>query len=261
MKSTKCQSCGFVGFSATENCKSCGAKLIQRAAPVTPPGPNYGPTSQSPQGQKKGLAIFALVLGILGFMTFGLLGVGAITGIILAVIAMNRAGRQPWIYGGRSIAIAALVLNITSLTMTVPIGIIAAIAIPNLLASRRAANEGSAIHTLRTVSAAEATYQSLFQRYGTLQELASEQLIDPALSGGLKNGYKFSLEITKNADNLEGYNLVGVPLTYQSTGRRSFFINETGVIRAADAQGGPSTEFDPPLFSDYDYRRTAYRDQ
>src|SRR5438445_10080261 len=40
------------------------------------------------------------------------------------------------------------------------IGIIAAIAIPNLLASRRAANEGSAQQSLRTVSSAEATYQS-----------------------------------------------------------------------------------------------------
>src|SRR5437867_12478128 len=40
------------------------------------------------------------------------------------------------------------------------IGIIAAIAIPNLLASRRAANEGSAEQSLRTISSAEATYQS-----------------------------------------------------------------------------------------------------
>ena len=40
------------------------------------------------------------------------------------------------------------------------IGIIAAIAIPNLLASRRAANEGSAQQSLRTMSSAEATYQS-----------------------------------------------------------------------------------------------------
>src|SRR6266566_4994761 len=40
------------------------------------------------------------------------------------------------------------------------IGIIAAIAIPNLLASKRAANEGSAIASLRTMTGAEATYQS-----------------------------------------------------------------------------------------------------
>ncbi len=38
------------------------------------------------------------------------------------------------------------------------IGIIAAIAIPNLLASKRAANEGSAVASMRTITSAEATY-------------------------------------------------------------------------------------------------------
>mgnify|MGYP001770890182 FL=1 len=53
------------------------------------------------------------------------------------------------------------------------IGIIAAIAIPNLLASRRAANEASAISTLRTIVSAEATYQSTAGagQYGNLVNL------------------------------------------------------------------------------------------
>lgn len=262
MKSTKCQSCGLVGFSANGICKICGAPLIERVAPVAPPRANYGPPTQLPEGQKKGMAIAALVLGIISFLTFGLLGVGAITGIILAVVAMNKARREPWVYGGRTLAIAALVLNVTSLATVVPVGIIAAIAIPNLLAARRAANEGSAIATLRTVSSAEATYQSIFQKFGTLEELASENLIDPALATGLKNGYRFSLEITKSEDNLEGFDLVAVPETYQRSGRRSFFVDESGVIRGGDNQGRPSTEFDRPLQTDYDsFSRTSYRDE
>lgn len=260
MKSTKCQSCGFVGFSVTGNCKSCGVPLIQRTAPVAAPRSNYGPSNQFPEGPKKGMAIAALVLGILGLLTFGLLGVGAITGIVLAVVAMNRAQREPWIYGGRTLAIAALVLNVTSIVAVVPIGIIAAIAIPNLLASARAANEGSAIATLRTVSAAEATYQSIFQRFGTLEELESQGLIDPALASGTKNGYRFRLKVTKNEDGFEGFEVVAVPMTYQRSGQRSFFVDESMVIRAADNRGGPSTKFDRPL--DYDsFRRTAYRDE
>lgn len=262
MKSTKCQACGFVGWSDSGRCKSCGSALFQGTADVAqgsrPLGGSHNPP---PQGQKKGLAIFSLVLGIIGFATFGVLGVGAITGIILAVVAMGKVKREPWRYGGHGLAVAGLVLNITSLATAVPVGIIAAIAIPNLLASRMAANEGSALKTLRVVSSAESTYQSVFQKFGTLEELASEGLIDPSLADREKHGYKFTLEITKNEDNLEGFQLVAVPITYKSSGRRSFFVDESLVIRAADNQGGPSTAADSPLGSDDDYpRRTAYRE-
>src|SRR5207248_11152679 len=67
------------------------------------------------------------------------------------------------------------------------IGIIAAIAIPNLLASRRAANEGSAQQSLRTMTSAEATYQSTAGNgsYGTVTSLAGQNLIDSVLSTGV----------------------------------------------------------------------------
>src|SRR6266480_6946337 len=74
------------------------------------------------------------------------------------------------------------------------IGIIAAIAIPNLLASRRAANEGSAEQSLRTISSAEATYQSTAGggSYGTMNDLGSQSLIDSVLASGQKSGYNFT---------------------------------------------------------------------
>src|SRR5436309_4643286 len=60
------------------------------------------------------------------------------------------------------------------------IGIIAAIAIPNLLASRRAANEGSAQQSLRTMSSAEATYQATAGNgsYGPVSAMVTQNLID-----------------------------------------------------------------------------------
>jgi prepilin-type N-terminal cleavage/methylation domain-containing protein len=63
------------------------------------------------------------------------------------------------------------------------IGIIAAIAIPNLLASRRAANEGSAQQSLRTIHSAEATYQSTAGNgaFGTAANLMSNSLVDSVL--------------------------------------------------------------------------------
>ena len=246
MKSAKCLQCGFVGWSDVEYCKSCGAPLSQGATNYTPANPAYN-SSNKAEVQKKGLAIFALVLGIISFFTFGLLGVGAIAGIILAVIAMNRAKHEPWKYGGRGIAVAGLVLSITSIVTVVPVGIIAAIAVPNLLAARMAANESSALQSLRTISSAEMAYQSQFQRYGTLQELATLNLIDQKLGSGVKNGYRFTVELTSAEGGSEGFAVSGVPSEYRSSGRRSFYVDESFVIRAADNHGAPSSVFDAPL--------------
>ena len=78
------------------------------------------------------------------------------------------------------------------------IGIIAAIAIPNLLASRRAANEGSAQSSLRTLHSSEATYQSTVGagNYGSLAALSGQNLIDPVLATGGKSGYNFAVNPT-----------------------------------------------------------------
>lgn len=274
MKSTKCVECGFVGWSDVEYCKACGAPLGQRSHDLPSPTPVYNSSYDEPdqqEGPKKGLAIAALVLGIIGFFTAGILFAGAITGIILACIAMSRAKRDPWQYGGHGMAVAALVLNIVALVSFVPMGIVAAIAIPNLLASRRAANEGAAQSSLRTLHAAEATYQATkgAGNFGTLSELAAEGLIDSRLATGTKSGYKFTVELTTNEMNYPGFAVVGVPMTYggvEATGIRSFYVDETGVIRGGDKFGRPATKEDLPLNnSDSDYydrrRRTEYRTQ
>src|SRR5687768_8115869 len=80
------------------------------------------------------------------------------------------------------------------LIVVVIIGIIAAIAIPNLLAARRSANEGSAISSLRTLHGAQMTYGSTYGggNYGTLTELGTNGLIDSVLAGGTKSGYTFT---------------------------------------------------------------------
>lgn len=249
MKSKKCGACGFVGWSDLEYCKSCGAPLNQQ--------PSYQWDQQ--EGDKKGMAIVALVLGILSSLTFGLLGVGAVVGIILAYVAMGRIKREPWIYGGRGLAIAGLVLNVVGLVSVVPIALIAAIAIPNLLASRIAANEGAAIYSMRQIASAESIYRSQFLKYGTLDELAAQNLIDPRLASGTKSGYKFTVEVTSYGENVEGFAVVGVPITYQSSGRRSFYIDETNVMRASDNRGGPSSKLDVQLESYYDYPSTSRR--
>ena len=260
MKSTKCVACGFVGRSDVENCKACGAPLNQPSAHVPSTAPVY--TTQyaqwdQPEGQQKGLAIFALILGIVSFFTFSLFLVGAITGIVVSSKAMGRVRREPRQYGGRGLAIAGLVLSIVSLTSIVPILLIAAISIPNLMASYRAANEGSAIHSLRQIASAQATYQSTTNKYATLEELAVQGLIDPKLGSGTKNGYKFTIELTTDEENVEGFAAVGIPENYRSSGIRSFYVDETSVVRAGDNHGGPSTKMDEPLNINADYPSRA----
>ena len=76
------------------------------------------------------------------------------------------------------------------------IGIIAAIAIPNLLASRRAANEGSAQQSLRTIHSAQATYQATAGNgaySANFGNLHAENLIDTVLNTGAKSGYTFAI--------------------------------------------------------------------
>ena len=269
MKSTKCVECGFVGWS-DETCKACGAALGQRSHDLPSPTPIYTSNYDQPdqgEGPKKGLAIAALVLGILSFLTLGVLGVGAVIGIILACVAMSKIKRDPWQYGGRGLAIAGLVLNIVSLVSFVPVGIIAAIAIPNLLVARRAANEGSALSSLRTLASAEMTYQATrgAGKYGTLNDLAADGLIDAKLATGTKNGYNFTVELTNDESEYPGFAVVGVPVTSGSTGNRSFYIDETGVMRASNNAGRPSTKMDPPLANDYEFsdrsRRVDYSGQ
>jgi hypothetical protein len=241
MKSTKCVQCGFVGWSDLENCKACGAPLNQGSGSFLPAVAHYGSGHQS-GGDEKGLAIAGLVLGIVSFMTLGMFMVGGIVGIVLSAKAMGKVKREPWRYGGRGMAVAGLVLSIISLTCMFMI-----IAIPNAFHAYRAANEGSAQSSMRTICKAEVAYQEILGKYGTLQELAAANLIDPKLASGTKSGYAFN--VTLDSENLERFELTGVPETYGKTGVRSFYVDEKLVLRGADNDGEPLTRMDEPLDS------------
>ena len=118
------------------------------------------------------------------------------------------------------------------------IGIIAAIAIPNLLASRRAANEGSAQQSLRTISSAEATYQNTAGNgnYTDLAGLGNGSLIDSVLAGNTKSGYTFSVSKTDASAGaaaiFDGSGKPTIPSGYSQTGTRRFCIDQSGVLRA-----------------------------
>ena len=134
------------------------------------------------------------------------------------------------------------------------IGIIAAIAVPNLLSSRRAANEGSAIGSVRSINTAEAEYFSTDGQnlaYGTLVQLNGSGLIDSVLSGGTKSGYVFAINnlVAGAAGVAAQYDQTATPASFNAitgTGTRGFYSNETAVIygtpgAAAGSRGTPGT--------------------
>jgi len=121
--------------------------------------------------------------------------------------------------------------------------IIAAIAIPNLLRARIAANESSAVASLRTIATAESSYSSSHPDLGytcSLAALGEAGLIDDNLALGQRTGYRF--EITGcDSEGLGGankYKAVAYPLTVNQTGKRAFCMDESAVIRQ-DSGGLP----------------------
>ncbi|CAN5253399.1 MAG: prepilin-type N-terminal cleavage/methylation domain-containing protein [Pyrinomonadaceae bacterium] len=122
------------------------------------------------------------------------------------------------------------------------IGIIAAIAIPNLIASKRAANEASAVAGIRTLTGAEATYANTAGSgaYGDLTTLAGQGLVDSTFGTGAKSGYNFAVTTSGDGQPATPYRYISGASPQNigagtATGNRQFTSNETGVIWAATA--------------------------
>ena len=130
------------------------------------------------------------------------------------------------------------------------IAILAAIAIPNLLRSKLAGNEAAAVGALRTLSSAQTNFQGAVQvdtdgdgigEFGSFFQLSSAlpAFIDDSLGSGQKLGYLFMVTTNGNADTDEViWQGTSYPVSKGRTGNRTFYIDESGVIRASDL-GGP----------------------
>lgn len=122
--------------------------------------------------------------------------------------------------------------------------IIAAIAIPNLLRSRIAANEASAVGSLRTLNTAEIVYNTTYPNVGfacSLSSLAppsgstsptsgSAGLIDSALAGGIKSGYSFGIGNCSGTPK-SSYQYIAAPVSPGVTGQRYFCTDTSAVLQ------------------------------
>jgi type IV pilus assembly protein PilA len=214
-----------------------------------------GFTPPPPAQPRQGLAIASLVLGILSVPTLGCLGIGALVSIVLGIMAIVRAGRDPREYGGKGFAIGGIVAGALSLVIAIPLGgIVAAIAIPSLLRARVSANEAGAIGDVRTVISGQAAYQSMnCGAYGRLECLSNPRgpgclvnypatgptFLDPTLSSSqVKSGYRRTFvpgnEMAgpgcPEGSGLETFAYVAVPATRNQTGVRGFCGDSTGIV-------------------------------
>ncbi len=123
------------------------------------------------------------------------------------------------------------------------IGIIAAIAVPNLLQSKAAANEASAISAIRNIVTSHITFSATSGSGSYATDLAALQtasLIDSVLGSGTKDGYTFA-----STGGSIGFTITAEPITAGSTGTRYFFSDESGVIRYST--GASATNSSSPL--------------
>ncbi|HUC53150.1 MAG TPA: prepilin-type N-terminal cleavage/methylation domain-containing protein [Candidatus Cybelea sp.] len=141
--------------------------------------------------------------------------------------------------------------------------IIAAIAIPNLLRSRMAANEASAVGSLRTINTAEVTFSTTYPTIGftnlanlggaasscagsTFASSTAACLIDDVLAtAAVKSGYNFSATAGSGAPAVT-YISLGVPSVNGQSGQRAFCSDQSGVIRF-NAGGTACTSTDSAL--------------
>ncbi|MEP7211570.1 MAG: hypothetical protein ABI791_00735 [Acidobacteriota bacterium] len=108
-------------------------------------------------------------------------------------------------------------------------------------------NERCTITAMRTLYGAEVTYAATVGNgsYCLIPDLYLSGLIDMFLGSMSKHGYSYGIEFTTGPSAT--FKINAKPLQYGVTGRTSFFVDNTGVVRGADHGGAPADQNDPPI--------------
>ena len=247
-------------------CPRCGA--LQTAVPQAPPPPisTRGGAAAVPQPNMQyaappetdGKALGSLILGILAIFPFGLFT--GIPAIVLGHMSKSSIAKSMGRLKGEGMATAGLVMGYISVAFIPLILIIAAIAIPNLLRARIAANEAGAASTVRTVNVAQETYAAQYPDKGyardlstlgpgptgTCQEAAGTQVHACLLDGNIgaarcsagvwcfnrQRSYMYVMTAVCGSDGVcSDYAILATPITRGNTGNKSFCSTSDGIVR------------------------------
>lgn len=235
------RTCPFCAAEIEDDARVC--RWCQRdLTPAAPAGPP----------QTSGKAIVSLITGLLFFVL-----PAAILAVVFGHWSRSEIRASSERLKGAGMALAGLILGYLGVSI-VPILIIAAIAIPNLLRAKMVANETSAVGSLRAINLAVLSYS---ERYGHVPAVLTNlspspvgnpsenmaDLIDSALGSGVKSGYQFIYQAFDAHDRgiYDAYSVRADPVVAGTTGQRHFFTDQTGIIRVET--GRPADEHSPPI--------------
>lgn len=231
-----CAACGNLVDASDKFCRVCGRQLGTAPLGTMPTLASTSPVGSAETSPK---AVISLVCGLLFFVPLAFLAA-----IVFGHLGLSEIRRSAGRLKGEGLAIAGLVLGYIWIAAIPLVLIIAAIAIPNLLRARMAANEASAVSMVRSITAAETTYAAAHSGEGftcSLPSLTESTLNVRGFANGQRFGYVFELSgcsaATENAANTK-YQVVAYPLRTNQTGVRAFCSDETGFLKV-DADGSP----------------------
>ena len=236
-----------------KSCPNCAQALEDDVTICTRCNANLALGAQAGPPQTSGMAIGSLVCGFLS-----LFWPAAVAAIVLGHISRSQIKKSGGRLSGSGMALTGLIFGYLGVSL-IPLLIIAAIAIPNLLRARMAANEATAVGALRTLNTAAYTYRETYRQFppeltalgapsaGTAPGPDNADLIDPVLMSGQKSGYLFHYRAvdTDGDGALDGYEIYADPVTPGTTGQKHFFTDQTGVIRLESNK--PASAESPPI--------------
>jgi len=176
------------------------------------------------------MAIASLILSLCGVITCGITG---LVGMILGIVALKDTA-EPNV-GGRGLAIAGIIIG-PVLMLMVSLPIIAAIAIPSLIAGLdRGGQEANAIGTLSATRSAQQMYQSKYNTYGTFGDLyAARYLQEQSFNVGAGTAYKYGYTFMVTVDSSAQWDCLGMP---DDPEERYVKVDETGTFSTSEDNG------------------------
>ena len=268
-----CGRCGSPNQESARFCALCGNPLQAAEQPPAPPAAvasqpvaasTPAPFAEPPS--TSGKAVASLLCGFLFFFF-----PAAVAAVILGHLSLSDIKKSAGRLTGRGVAVAGLIFGYMGLIL-LPILLFAGLlTIPRILRARIAANETSAIASLRQIESAANAYSATYHNGyplnlttlsgAGLQDCDHAGFIDGVLASGFRNGYVFIYQPSDESEapnaapkapadgctaaGAPGFSVMAEPSRHGSTGDRSFYMDQTGVIRFE--RNGVPTADSPPV--------------